>query len=158
MSRVWQHQKVLNVRLVSSRLQLLIMVSGKLWQFRNHILISSDNSKHYSSYCFAMLTGWIMIIGSQPKNGKMTAVHTTISFETNFTAKVIAITFDFEDGLQTIKHPRPTQAFRAVGFPRMAFLTDNEQGQRVLDLLRRAFQRLNLLSGQHFQLQLLNLP
>ncbi|KAH3788636.1 hypothetical protein DPMN_166783 [Dreissena polymorpha] len=51
----------------------------------------------------------------------------------------IEIVYDVPAGKQTPEHPRPGRSYDAVR--RRAFLPDNEEGRRVLHLLRRAFDR-----------------
>jgi len=53
----------------------------------------------------------------------------------------IVIKYSFNDGIQTEDHPHPGKPFFAKGFPRLAFLPDNQKGNRVLKLLVKAFLR-----------------
>ena len=59
----------------------------------------------------------------------------------------ISITYKFEDGVQGLEHPSPGR--RYFGFTRTAFLPDNEDGQKILRLLQKAFkQKLTFTIGR----------
>ncbi|XP_032405902.1 E3 ubiquitin-protein ligase DTX3L-like isoform X2 [Xiphophorus hellerii] len=51
----------------------------------------------------------------------------------------IMITYTFPNGKQTKKHPNPGQPYQ--GTTRTAYLPDNEEGQEVLKLLKKAFDQ-----------------
>jgi len=51
----------------------------------------------------------------------------------------IQITYNFQNGTQSPNHPTPGEPYYAIGFPKTAFLPDNEQGRSMLDLLEKAF-------------------
>lgn len=58
----------------------------------------------------------------------------------------IVIYYSFKDGIQTKEHPNPGKAYS--GTQRVAYLPDNAEGRKVLDLLRKAFeQRLTFTVG-----------
>ena len=44
-------------------------------------------------------------------------------------------------GTQGPEHPHPGQPYHFVGFPRVAYLPDNEKGRKVAKLLGEAFDR-----------------
>ena len=75
--------------------------------------------------------GKLFLLGSQPSDGTMSVCESKLAFHPSFTGNVIAITFNFKDGF----------GYKAVGFPRMAFLPGTERGQKVLELLKEAFKR-----------------
>ena len=51
----------------------------------------------------------------------------------------IQITYNFQNGTQTARHPHPGRPYYAIGFPRTSFLPDTDRGRLVLALLERAF-------------------
>lgn len=51
----------------------------------------------------------------------------------------IQITYNFQNGTQTARHPHPGRPYYAIGFPRTAFLPDTDRGRLVLALLEQAF-------------------
>ena len=51
------------------------------------------------------------------------------------------IMYHVKDGIQGKGHPHPDKPFKALGFPRYAFLPGNDEGERVIKLLCLAFQR-----------------
>ncbi|XP_042864135.1 probable E3 ubiquitin-protein ligase DTX2 isoform X2 [Penaeus japonicus] len=53
----------------------------------------------------------------------------------------IIISYRFGGGIQGRGHPNPGQPYRSHGFPRHAFLPDNERGNKVLHMLEVAWQR-----------------
>jgi hypothetical protein len=61
----------------------------------------------------------------------MSVCESSLTFHPSYTGTVIAITFNFKDG----------SGYKAVGFPRMAFLPGTDQGRKVLELLKEAFKR-----------------
>lgn len=59
----------------------------------------------------------------------------------------IVIQYSFGDGIQTKEHPNPGKAYS--GTYRVAYLPDNAEGRKVLDLLRKAFdQKLIFTVGE----------
>ncbi|XP_064079837.1 protein deltex-like [Macrobrachium nipponense] len=55
--------------------------------------------------------------------------------------ETIQITYCINDGIQGPEHPHPGRPYRAIGFPRTAYLPNNQKGKKVLGLLREAFER-----------------
>ena len=51
------------------------------------------------------------------------------------------IMYHVQDGIQGKGHPHPHKPFRALGFPRYAFLPGSNEGEKVIKLLSLAFQR-----------------
>ncbi|KAB7495093.1 putative E3 ubiquitin-protein ligase DTX2 [Armadillidium nasatum] len=51
------------------------------------------------------------------------------------------ITYNIPSGIQGPEHPHPGRPYHPIGFPRIAYLPDNEKGKRVLKLLKEAFRR-----------------
>lgn len=51
----------------------------------------------------------------------------------------IVIQYSMTGGIQTKEHPNPGKPY--PGTHRTAYLPDNEEGRKVLDLLREAFQK-----------------
>uniref|UniRef100_A0A3B5R7N5 E3 ubiquitin-protein ligase n=1 Tax=Xiphophorus maculatus TaxID=8083 RepID=A0A3B5R7N5_XIPMA len=76
--------------------------------------------------------------GDQP-DGVMTWINSS-SFLPGFSGcGSIMITYTFPNGKQTKKHPNPGQPYQ--GTTRTAYLPDNEEGQEVLKLLKKAFDQ-----------------
>ncbi|RZC40797.1 deltex [Asbolus verrucosus] len=55
--------------------------------------------------------------------------------------RTIQIVYNIQSGIQGPDHPNPGKEYYAVGFPRIAYLPDSPQGQKVLRLLNVAWQR-----------------
>ena len=90
--------------------------------------------------CFTETPPWTR--GNQPRNGCMTErPHQEMG------STLIAVTFDFKDGIQDSHHPRPGMPFKAIGFPRTSYFPDNHEGRNILCLLRKAFNRFLLFNG-----------
>ena len=59
----------------------------------------------------------------------------------------ILITYKFNKGIQGLNHPRPGQRYH--GTTQYGYLPDNSKGQKVLKLLKKAFdQKLTFTIGQ----------
>jgi len=81
-----------------------------------------------------------VIRGNQPKNGLMTTQkikHRLPGFE-NDSRGSIQITYLMPDGIQEDNHPNPGYPYR--GTTRVAYLPDNKEGKKVLNLLKKAFE------------------
>ncbi|NXU77578.1 DTX3L ligase, partial [Oreotrochilus melanogaster] len=76
--------------------------------------------------------------GDQPE-GTMSAVTSSSSLPGYPNCGTILITYVMEGGIQTSKHPNPGRPF--AGTTRVAYLPDNEEGRKILRLLRRAFDQ-----------------
>ena len=55
--------------------------------------------------------------------------------------KTIVIRYQMESENQGAGHPHPGAPYHAIGFPRLAYLPDSEEGRRVLNMLVTAFRR-----------------
>ena len=87
-----------------------------------------------------------VLIRNQP-DGKMIVSHSSTSLSGYQSCGSIIITYKFEDGVQGPEHPNPGK--RYCGTMRSAFLPDNDEGNKVLKLLQKAFrQRLTFTIGR----------
>nr|XP_014352559.1 PREDICTED: probable E3 ubiquitin-protein ligase DTX3 isoform X2 [Latimeria chalumnae] len=87
------------------------------------------------------------LIGNQPENGTM-----SVRWESHLhlpgyeKSGTIIVQYSFSSGIQGPEHPNPGVPY--PGTTRCAFLPDNPEGNKVLGLLRRAFdQRLTFTIG-----------
>jgi len=78
-------------------------------------------------------------LGTMPENGTMAYKVIPKGLPGFEDYHSIQITYNFQNGTQSPKHPTPGQPFYAIGFPKTAFLPDNEQGRTVLSMLEKAF-------------------
>jgi len=78
-------------------------------------------------------------LGTMPENGTMSYKVIPKGLPGYEDYHSIQITYNFQNGTQSPKHPTPGQPFYAIGFPKTAFLPDNEQGRSVLSMLEKAF-------------------
>ncbi|XP_077456821.1 putative E3 ubiquitin-protein ligase DTX3 isoform X1 [Stigmatopora argus] len=87
------------------------------------------------------------LIGNQPANGTMIVERDSARHLPGHEAYgCICIIYSFPAGLQVPEHPNP--GVRYPGTDRLAYLPDSPDGNRVLGLLRRAFeQRLTFTVG-----------
>ena len=86
------------------------------------------------------------LIGNQPP-GKMVVSRTSIPLSGYESCGSITITYKFEDGVQGPEHPTPGMKY--AGTTRTAYLPDNEEGNKVLRLLQKAFdQKLTFTIGR----------
>ena len=82
-------------------------------------------------------------VGNQPENGTMATTkqfNKLPGFEYN-SSGTITVTYNFYGGIQGPKHPNPGQRYSASSFPRVTYFPDNEQGQKIVSLLKIAFDR-----------------
>ena len=79
--------------------------------------------------------------GNMPTTGKMMYSRHGFSLPGHPNYGVIIVKYDFDSGVQDETHPKPGHPFHAKGFPRMAFLPGDSKGERVLEMLIKAFQR-----------------
>lgn len=95
--------------------------------------------------CPVCFTVYGKIIGNQPK-GSMRFAKQRPSLPGYEGVGTTVIYYDFPPGTQGPEHPNPGQ--RYSGTNRTAFLPDNAEGNKVFDLLKRAFeQRLTFTIG-----------
>ncbi|XP_031549211.1 probable E3 ubiquitin-protein ligase DTX2 [Actinia tenebrosa] len=79
--------------------------------------------------------------GNQPKDGTMDVSRSRQSLPGYHGHGMIVITYDFRTGIQDKEHPHPGKVYYASGFPRICYLPDNEKGQKVFRLLKKAWER-----------------
>lgn len=80
------------------------------------------------------------LIGNQPTNGSMTVERDPdLELPGHEGFGCICIIYSFPPGLQAPEHPNP--GVRYPGTNRVAYLPDSPEGNRVLGLLRRAFEQ-----------------
>ena len=77
--------------------------------------------------------------GNQPKSGTMSVTRGPSMLEGYqiYDVGTIIINYDFPDGIQTEDMPNPGRMYH--GTRRTAYLPDDAEGNKVLDLLRRCF-------------------
>ena len=86
------------------------------------------------------------LIGNQPP-GTMIVSRMSISLRGYESCGSITITYKIEDGVQGPEHPNPGK--RYFGTVRSAHLPDNEEGNKILRLLQKAFdQKLTFTIGR----------
>ncbi|XP_036596254.1 E3 ubiquitin-protein ligase DTX3L-like [Trichosurus vulpecula] len=96
--------------------------------------------------CPVCQTSYGILKGNQP-DGTMTTSYRTSSLPGYNSYGTIVIHYDMRGGIQTDDHPNPGKRYE--GTRRVAYLPNNEEGQQVLNLLKRAFdQRLIFTVGQ----------
>lgn len=82
-------------------------------------------------------------IGTQPPDGTMNIIrewYKLPGFENNSSGTIV-VTYHFSDGIQGQRHPNPGQLYSAASFPRITYFPDNEKGQKVVSLMKVAFER-----------------
>lgn len=79
--------------------------------------------------------------GNQPANGMMMFRKHSAQVPGYPGCGMIVIKYIMNPGVQEDSHPHPGKPYHAKGFPRTAFLPDNQKGNHVLKLLVMAFQR-----------------
>ncbi|XP_069139816.1 uncharacterized protein [Argopecten irradians] len=84
--------------------------------------------------------------GDQPTNGNMKVERKSTSLTGYKGVGTIEIRYFFPSGIQQENHPRPGKPYK--GTERRAYLPDNKEGQKVLRLLKKAFEsRLTFTIG-----------
>ncbi|XP_021065048.1 E3 ubiquitin-protein ligase DTX3L [Mus pahari] len=95
--------------------------------------------------CPVCLTSYGIQKGNQPE-GTMSYSTQKESLPGYEGCGTIVIHYDIKDGIQTKEHPNPGKAYH--GTRRTAYLPDNTEGRKVLDLLHEAFKhRLTFTIG-----------
>ncbi|MCI4374404.1 hypothetical protein PGIGA_G00005840 [Pangasianodon gigas] len=79
-----------------------------------------------------------IVNGNQPDDGRMSITHLRRNVEGYPDCDTIQINFEFEDGIQTEKHPNPGQKYH--GLKTVAFVPQNHEGRKVYRLLEMAFK------------------
>ena len=78
-------------------------------------------------------------LGTMPENGTMSYKVVPKGLPGFEDYHSIQITYNFQNGTQSPKHPDPGKPFFAIGFPKTAFLPDTEQGRSILEMLEKSF-------------------
>ena len=78
-------------------------------------------------------------LGTMPENGTMAYKVVPKGLPGFEDYHSIQITYNFQNGTQSPKHPAPGKPFFAIGFPKTAFLPDTEQGRGILEMLEKSF-------------------
>uniref|UniRef100_M3Y053 E3 ubiquitin-protein ligase n=3 Tax=Mustela TaxID=9665 RepID=M3Y053_MUSPF len=92
----------------------------------------------YKPVCPVCQTCYGIQKGNQPE-GTMTVTVLKDSLPGYESCGSIMITYNMKGGIQTKEHPNPGKKYN--GLQRRAYLPDNEEGNEVLRLLRRAFDQ-----------------
>jgi len=79
--------------------------------------------------------------GNQPRDGDMTWTKLDSSLSGHPGCGTIVVRYRFQAGVQGPEHPNPGKPYQAPGFPRVAYLPDSAEGQKVLQGLCTAFRR-----------------
>ncbi|XP_053490418.1 E3 ubiquitin-protein ligase DTX3L1 [Ictalurus furcatus] len=79
-----------------------------------------------------------IVNGNQPDDGQMSITHLRRNVEGYPDCDTIQINFEFDDGIQTDKHPNPGQKY--YGLKTVAFVPLNHEGTKVYHLLEIAFK------------------
>ncbi|NXY89984.1 DTX3L ligase, partial [Alcedo cyanopectus] len=100
----------------------------------------------YRQTCPVCNTVYGVMKGDQPE-GTMKSSTVSTSLPGHPDCGTIVITYYMSGGLQTSNHPHPGRPYSST--TRTAYLPNNEEGQEILQLLRRAFnQKLIFTVGQ----------
>ncbi|XP_047737111.1 uncharacterized protein LOC108677886 isoform X3 [Hyalella azteca] len=89
------------------------------------------------------------VTGTQPVGGRMSSKVENSSLPGFKKCKTIVINYHIPEGKQGREHPHPGRPYVLNGFPRVAYLPDNEQGRQVLSLLKIAFDRRLIFTVGH---------
>lgn len=79
-------------------------------------------------------------LGNQPP-GNMNVTTLRSSLPGHPDCGTIQITYNISSGIQGPEHPHPGRPYHTIGFPRTAYIPNNEKGKKVLRLLREAWRR-----------------
>ncbi|XP_069140103.1 uncharacterized protein [Argopecten irradians] len=97
--------------------------------------------------CPVCATVYTVVQGDQPVKGVAEVYKDDKSLPGYPGCKTFIINYDFPDGKQGEEHPEPGEEYK--GLNRQAYLPDNTQGEKVLKMLKEAFeQRLIFTVGQ----------
>jgi deltex-like protein len=86
-------------------------------------LIGHPNLSNISQYIFS---------GNQPKGGTMATARRNYHLAGFPDCGTIVITYNFSGGIQGPEHPNPGKPYFCQGFPRVAYLPDNSEGEKAL--------------------------
>ncbi|XP_069139255.1 probable E3 ubiquitin-protein ligase DTX3 [Argopecten irradians] len=113
----------------------------------DHIKVLKDTFHKQKPVCPVCGTVYTVVQGNQPVKGVAEVYKDDKSLPGYPGHKTFIINYDFPDGKQGEEHPEPGEEYK--GLNRQAYLPDNTQGQRVLKMLKEAFeQRLIFTVGQ----------
>ncbi|KAG0719506.1 putative E3 ubiquitin-protein ligase DTX2 [Chionoecetes opilio] len=79
-------------------------------------------------------------LGNQPL-GHMNVTTVRNSLPGHLDCGTLQITYNISSGIQGPEHPHPGRPYHAIGFPRTAYVPNNEKGKKVVRLLREAWRR-----------------
>ena len=100
-----------------------------------HAMITASNDNSFFT-CPQCQKNFGVRSGNQPTNGRMSVkVDESISLAGFESTGTIIVSYSFSSGVQD------GVTFTAQGFPRVAYIPDNTQGNHVVDLLKEAFKR-----------------
>ncbi|KAL3864504.1 hypothetical protein ACJMK2_006178 [Sinanodonta woodiana] len=108
----------------------------------SHSFCSLCIDQHFTNtpHCPICFTVYGIKTGNQPKDGYMDAkVNEKIQLPGFEGHGTIMLYYSFFDGIQTEEHPNPGRPY--YGTNRTAYLPNNQEGQKVLKLLKEAFKR-----------------
>ncbi|NXO77607.1 DTX3L ligase, partial [Sitta europaea] len=97
-----------------------------------------DKAMTYKQACPVCNTICGVLTGNQPE-GTMSAKTMAFSLPGYSYCNTIQIDYDMRGGIQTSSHPNPGQRYGPAY--RTAYLPDNEEGRKILQLLKRAFKQ-----------------
>ena len=100
--------------------------------------ICIDEAFKNGTACSTCSTRYFKLIGDQPE-GTMTFTKESLSLPGHEDVGTIVINYTFSSGIQGSNHPNPGK--RYYGTNQTAYLPDNEEGNKVLGLLKKAFDR-----------------
>jgi deltex-like protein len=116
-------------------------------KFHKYCIQKAFKTSNMGPKCPICGTIYGQIEGNQPRNAKMTDRKERQSLPGYTDSGTIIINYNVPSGMQSAEHPNPGKAYH--GSPRTAYLPDNQKGNQVLNLLRRAFSaRLIFTIGQ----------
>ena len=105
-----------------------------------------DEAFKHTQKCPVCSTVYGTLIGNQPQ-GNMDAAFRSASLPGFKSCGSISISYRFPNGIQGPNHPNPGQPY--TGTERRAYLPDNKEGRKVLELLKKAFnQKLTFTIGR----------
>lgn len=79
-------------------------------------------------------------LGNQPP-GNMNVTTLRRSLPGHPDCGTLQITYNISNGIQGSEHPHPGRPYHAIGFPRTAYIPNNEKGKKVVRLLSEAWRR-----------------
>ena len=82
-------------------------------------------------FLFFNLNSYRIFLGNQPK-GSMKHSRQNFSLPGYPGCGTIVITYEFNAGIQGQEHPNPGQPYSVEGFPRVAYLPSNPEGEKIL--------------------------